>query len=296
MKTNKTSCESWEVGLSNAPTLVSIRPLEQKCWPFFEKKTVSCLPFKITTFVLSWNESLEDWPHFTEFLRRFWHIRHPISESRQHNHVDQKFGKCFSCSKVTPPQISCHYHHWIQKNSILKVGWIENPFWNNYVHISHVGSQSSAMDDLIFWCLQTLVFGQYFQTEGVKNDTTFAVSQLLKFSSYYCSPHVYTGAFDWIEKPIDRCWRFLKLKPIWMSLTKIDNVNATTCQVVIIFERRREGIEHVFAIRRLSSDIYRGGWLTLPPRTSTCPTKKFEKKDLYTPRDLSNKLLSQYGG
>ena len=25
--------------------------------------------------------------------------------------VDQKFGKCLSCPKVAPPQISCHYHH-----------------------------------------------------------------------------------------------------------------------------------------------------------------------------------------
>ena len=25
--------------------------------------------------------------------------------------VDQKFGKYFSCPKVSPPQISCHYHH-----------------------------------------------------------------------------------------------------------------------------------------------------------------------------------------
>lgn len=25
--------------------------------------------------------------------------------------VDQEYGKCFSCPKVTPPQILCHYHH-----------------------------------------------------------------------------------------------------------------------------------------------------------------------------------------
>ena len=37
MKTNKNSCETWDIRLSKAPTLVSIRPLEKKCWPFFEK-------------------------------------------------------------------------------------------------------------------------------------------------------------------------------------------------------------------------------------------------------------------
>ena len=37
MKTNKNSCESWDIGLSNAPTLMSIRPLEKKCRAFFEK-------------------------------------------------------------------------------------------------------------------------------------------------------------------------------------------------------------------------------------------------------------------
>ena len=37
MKTNKNSCESWDIGLSNALTLMFIRPLEKKCWPFFEK-------------------------------------------------------------------------------------------------------------------------------------------------------------------------------------------------------------------------------------------------------------------
>ena len=37
MKTNKNSCESWDIGLSNAPTLMSIRLLEKKCWAFFEK-------------------------------------------------------------------------------------------------------------------------------------------------------------------------------------------------------------------------------------------------------------------
>ena len=59
MKTNKNSCESWDIGLSNALTLISIRLLEKKCRAFFEKKTVSCLPFRITTFIcsvfLSWN-------------------------------------------------------------------------------------------------------------------------------------------------------------------------------------------------------------------------------------------------
>ena len=37
MKTNENSCESWDIGLSNAPTLMSIRLLEKKCWAFFEK-------------------------------------------------------------------------------------------------------------------------------------------------------------------------------------------------------------------------------------------------------------------
>ena len=37
MKTNKNSCESWDIGLSNAPTLMSIRLLEKKCRAFFEK-------------------------------------------------------------------------------------------------------------------------------------------------------------------------------------------------------------------------------------------------------------------
>ena len=43
--------------------------------------------------------------------------------------------KCLSCPKVAPPQISCQYHCWIQKNSILKVWWLERSFWNNYVRI-----------------------------------------------------------------------------------------------------------------------------------------------------------------
>ena len=37
MKTNKNSCESWDIGLSNAPTLMSMRLLEKKCRAFFEK-------------------------------------------------------------------------------------------------------------------------------------------------------------------------------------------------------------------------------------------------------------------
>ena len=39
------------------------------------------------------------------FFGRFWHIRHEISKFSQHL-VDQKFGKCLSCPKVAPPQIS----------------------------------------------------------------------------------------------------------------------------------------------------------------------------------------------
>ena len=37
MKTNKNSCESWDIGLSNAPTLVSIRPLEKSVGHFSKK-------------------------------------------------------------------------------------------------------------------------------------------------------------------------------------------------------------------------------------------------------------------
>ena len=48
--------------------------------------------------------------------------------------MDKKFGKCFSCPKLAPPQILCH-HHWIPQNSILKVSRLGSPFWNNYVHV-----------------------------------------------------------------------------------------------------------------------------------------------------------------
>ena len=46
MKTNKNSCESWDIGLSNAPTLMSIRPLEKKCRAFFEKKRSLVYPLE----------------------------------------------------------------------------------------------------------------------------------------------------------------------------------------------------------------------------------------------------------
>mgnify|MGYP007125892625 FL=1 len=38
MKTNKNSCESWDIGLSNAPTLMSIRLLEKSVGHFSKKK------------------------------------------------------------------------------------------------------------------------------------------------------------------------------------------------------------------------------------------------------------------
>ena len=49
-----------------------------------------------------------------------------------------KIQKIFSCPKVAPLQISCHYHHWIQKKSIPKVSRLENAFWNSYVQMLHI--------------------------------------------------------------------------------------------------------------------------------------------------------------
>ena len=46
MKTNKNSCESWDIGLSNAPTFMSIRLLEKKCGAFFEKKRFPVYPLE----------------------------------------------------------------------------------------------------------------------------------------------------------------------------------------------------------------------------------------------------------
>ena len=46
MKTNKNSCESWDIGLSNALTLMSIRQLEKKCWALFEKTRALVYPLE----------------------------------------------------------------------------------------------------------------------------------------------------------------------------------------------------------------------------------------------------------
>ena len=49
MKTNKNSCDSWDIRLSNAPTPVPVRPLEKSAG-HSSKKTGPGLPFKITAF------------------------------------------------------------------------------------------------------------------------------------------------------------------------------------------------------------------------------------------------------
>ena len=55
----------------------------------------------------------------------------------------------------------------------------------------------------------------------------------------------------------------------------------------------RMSISHEFQNKII---IHLPWWLTyFTPRTSTCPTKVFAQANSHTPRDLSNKSLSQYG-
>ena len=61
-----------------------------------------------------------------------------------------KIQKIFSCPKVAPLQISCHYHHWIQKKkSIPKVSRLENSFWKNYVHLCLLIPSSHLISNII---------------------------------------------------------------------------------------------------------------------------------------------------